>query len=93
MNACKTSFEVSVIFYYHYLVFNIRVLSFFSDSCLKSLCLFCKYLCPYTKGNTYHIFKIIFANSFAFVDVNVDVENPLHSDLVTDNTFVNYVNY
>ena len=73
-----------------------RVLCFVSASCLISLCLFCKSLCLYTNWCTYQIVKFnlyyVYTNSFIFifVDVNVDDEYAIHSDVVISNNFINY---
>ena len=58
-----------------------------SPLCLVSLCLFCKYLCLYTT-----LSNLFYTNSFifTFVNVNVDVEYAIHSNLVICNNFINY---
>ena len=37
------------------------------------------------------IFILKYCNSFIFVDVNVNIENAMHSDLVIRNNIINYV--
>ena len=33
--------------------------------------------------------NLFYINSFIFVDVNVDLENPMHSDFIICNNFIN----